>query len=188
MKTMYDIIREKLIQRRIELDEKSVEEYENFLQAMSLRELKDIIIEYDEAEMLANINYQTIKFISYAEDGACGSAGEMYIITKCVNEVKVYCFDCKNEVPIEKFQLLLPWFCPFLKKITNYRLHSKMNQIEINGWKYCYLGLGNHLFISDDIYPFFIDENISFLMNTCQHSKLYACWKNKAEDVLDAKI
>ena len=144
----------------------------------------DVVLEYDKADKIPKIDSKTIKFVSYAEDGACGNSGEMYIITKTENDVHRYCFSCWHETPIENFDLLLPWLVPFLNEFNNAFPDPKMFDIEFEGWKHCYLGLGNHLFVNDDVYPLFADDNIFHLISTHQHSKLLMCWKNRAERIL----
>lgn len=183
MKTMYDIIEEKLVQSRSNGDKQEEKRYEEILKTR-FHEIQNIVFEYDKADKIVTIDNKTIKFISYAENGACGCPGEMYIITKSSNEVKHYCFDCLKETPIESFHILLPWLVPFIKKFNSYYPNQKMFQMNLEGWKHCYLGLGNHLFVSNDIYSLFIDANIFHLMDTHQHFKLQMCWKSKAENIL----
>ena len=185
MKTMYDIVEEKLVQSRLSGDKKGERQYEETLRKHT-REIKDIVLEYDKADKIPIIDNKTIKFICFAENGACGSSGDMYIITKSLDKTHHYCFNCLDETPIENFNQLLPWLIPFLKKFDSYFPNPKMFCIHIKDWKHCYLGLGNHLFISDDVYYLFADDNISHLIDTQQYSKLQMCWKSKAETILGA--
>ena len=184
MKTMYDEVKEKLAESKLNGNKKEEKQYEEMLKT-GAREILDIVLEYDQVDKIPTIDKKTIAFISYAEDGACGNSGEMYIITKSLNSIKHYCFNCLNETPIENFDQLLPWFTTFLVSFNKTFPDTKMFEIELEGWRHCYLGLGNHLFIREDIYPLFIDENIARIIDTHQHSKLLMCWKNKAEIILE---
>ena len=82
----------------------------------------------------------------------------------------------------------MPWLCPFLDKFNALFPDNKMHEMHPHGWKHLYLGLGNHLFINDDIYPMFIDENVSYFINNHQYSKLQLYWKDRVSEILGIEI
>lgn len=184
MKTLYDIAKERARQT---LNEKKKKELECLLQTRH-RELKDCIYEYDDIEKIKAIKSDEIKIISYVDNGGCGNSGELFIVTQCDDGVIVFCFNCWNEESTEEFQYLLPWLCPFLDKFNALFPDNKMHEMHPRGWKHLYLGLGNHLFINDDIYPMFIDENVSYFINNHQYSKLHLYWKDRVSEILGIEI
>ena len=183
MRTLYDEIKEKANEKRNQgkiLEAESIE--------AELREnksvAKDVIIEHDGVEQISLIDPKSIKFVWFSEGGACGDPGKIYIVTKKSNGVHKYCFDYMNETPIEAFDALLPWLKPFVDSIS-YILNTKKHP---SGFKHIYMGLGNSLFVAEDISDEFVDEKMAFLIKTRQRSKIYQQWKDRASFVLGKEI
>lgn len=187
MRTLYDEIKEKANEKRKQgkiLEAESIE--------AELREnksvAKDVIIEHDGVEQISLIDPKSIKFVALSECGACGHPGKIYIITKVSTDVREYCFDYMNETPIEEFKSLLPWLDPFLIKFNHWFPSVFAFELHPTGYKHIYIGLGNSLFVTDEIYDDFANEEMASLIETHRHSEIYMCWKKRACVVLGSEI
>ena len=187
MKTFYEEVYDKWLQHVKNNDIKEAAKLKDALNRHK-REFKDIVLEYDSLEIIKQIDSQTIKFVTFADVGACCHSGELYIITKLKSNAKVYCFEVSHQTTEESFQSIIPWMFPFITEFNSIFPDVHMHEIHPHGWKHLYLGLGNHLFVSNNTYDAFADDNISGLITARKHSKLQEIWKDKVSEILNIDL
>lgn len=119
---------------------------------------------------LATINQNEIMFVHWAESGAMGEAGEIKIVAKQNECVNVYLgnYVCGN-LYIEQIRKEIPLIDSFIKSGN-----------VITGWKYEYLGMGNHLFVKDTIY-----DDFRRIVGDAVEEELYTVYMGAVEKVLE---
>ncbi len=113
-------------------------------------------------------------FFHIAEDGAMGSPGDVTIITKHGE-----CFNFNYILSDISFNDILTLFPP-LNEFESFL--GDVFSIP-KGWKHIYMGAGNHLLVSDEIYSKFHEEIKEYV----KPIQIYGNWIEKAEKVIKDK-
>ena len=114
---------------------------------------------------------------SFAEPGACGSGGEIIIIS---NDGMSFCLNfVRGDMNKEQIEEL----CPIITS-TEFYLFGQ-GDTPPAGWIPIYLGLGNHLCISEDYFPQFSEEAKG--RGIVSRGHLYQQWVDIMQTIIPAK-
>lgn len=123
---------------------------------------------------LNNIKHDNVKFISIAEGGAMGYAGRIELLSIINNKCTLYIgnmFYGEKLINMNEFYQIFPEF-----KTTSCFM-GRCNNLP-KGWQYVNLGMGNNLFVSDDVYDYFVS------IVDISHMSIYKSWLEKANATL----
>lgn len=110
-------------------------------------------------------------FFHIAEDGAMGASSNVTIITKHAKGFNFsYAFGDITFDDVLAFFPSLNEFNSFLGEIISVP----------KGWQHVYMGAGNHLLISDEIYDKFYEETKEYV----RPIQIYGNWIEKAEQII----
>ena len=115
---------------------------------------------------------------SFAQPGACGSGGEIIIIN---NRGKLFCLNyVRGDMSKEQIEEL----CPVITS-TVFHIFGQ-GDAPPAGWIPIYLGLGNHLCVSEEYYPAFAAESKD--RGIVSRGHLYQQWVDIMQTIMKDKI
>lgn len=121
---------------------------------------------------LNKATFKNVMFLSFAEGGAMGEPGAILFYLKSGELYHLnYVF---GDVKLNKVQKLFPALSEC--KFGMFGLDSSVP----DEWNYVNLGMGNHLFVNDAVYPRFIEK----LGTDIEPSVAYMNWMKIAEEIV----
>ena len=121
----------------------------------------------------SNITKDNVKFITLAEYGAMGASGEIELLSLSDNKFTLY----SGNMCYGKKIMDMNEFHQVFSELNNIScFHEECRGLPDN-WKYVYLGFGNYLFVSSDIYDYF-KTLIDYVPRKTQYP--YQTWKTCA--------
>lgn len=119
---------------------------------------------------IGNLRYDEILFVGLGESGAMGEPGALNIILAVKGKVKIYHANFRlGDFDMDRFSEV---FTPL--KTFDCGSFGEVSGIA-DGWHHVYMGMGNHLFVRDAVFPAFSAD-----INGKTDQEIYCCYMDKA--------
>lgn len=123
---------------------------------------------------IGKLRYDEIMFVGLGEGGAMGEPGALNIILASKGKAKIchanFCFgDFDMDRFSEVFTPLKTFVCGVFGQVSGIA----------DGWHHVYMGMGNHLFVRDTVFPAF-----AAAIEGMTEPNIYCCYMDKAIEVI----